>query len=28
VRHVRLAHPLTVKVDGRTGRGVVLKNEN
>ena len=23
VRHVRLSRPLTVKVDGRTGRGVV-----
>jgi hypothetical protein len=26
VRHVRLATPLVVRVDGRTGRGVVLKN--
>jgi len=25
VRHVRLAKPLTVKVDGRQGRGVILK---
>jgi hypothetical protein len=25
VRHVRLRNPLTVKVDGRTGRGVVLR---
>ena len=25
VRHVRLPRPLTVKVDGHTGRGVVLK---
>ena len=25
VRHVRLEKPLTVKVDGRTGRGVILK---
>lgn len=25
VRHVRLPRPLTVKVDGRTGRGVILK---
>jgi hypothetical protein len=25
VRHVRLDKPLTVKVDGRTGRGVILK---
>jgi len=25
VRHVRLAAPLTVKVDGRSGRGVILK---
>jgi hypothetical protein len=25
VRHLRLATPLTVKVDGRTGRGVILK---
>jgi hypothetical protein len=25
VRHVRLAAPLTVKVDGRSGRGVVLR---
>jgi hypothetical protein len=25
VRHVELAQPLTVKVDGRTGKGVILK---
>ena len=25
VRHVRLGSPLTVKVDGRTGRGVILR---
>ncbi len=25
VRHIRLDHPLTIKVDGRTGRGVVRK---
>lgn len=25
VRHVRLEHPVTVRVDGRTARGVVLK---
>jgi len=24
IRHVRLARPLTVKIDGRTGRGVIL----
>jgi hypothetical protein len=27
VRHLRLAAPLTVKVDGRTGRGVILRPE-
>ncbi len=27
VRHVRLARPLVVKVDGRTGRGVILTGE-
>jgi hypothetical protein len=26
LRHLRLAQPLTMKVDGRTGRGVVLRN--
>jgi hypothetical protein len=25
VRHVRLTAPLTVKVDGRNGRGVIIK---
>ena len=25
VRHIRLSRPLTIKVDGRTGRGVILK---
>lgn len=28
VRHVRLARPLVVKVDGRTGRGVILTGED
>jgi hypothetical protein len=27
VRHVRLARPLVVKVDGRTGRGLILAGD-
>jgi hypothetical protein len=26
IRHVRLAEPLYIKIDGRSGRGAVLKN--
>lgn len=28
VKHVRLSRPLTIKVDGRSGKGVIIHNEN
>ena len=28
VRHIRLTAPLTIKVDGRTGKGLILKGRN
>jgi len=28
VRHIRLTDPMTIKVDGRTGKGLILKGRN